>query len=59
MNLIQCLLKAGEKIDARTEWGDLPIHYAAAWGTHQVIEFLFNEGTPIDKPKGILLQTLF
>ena len=50
MDVIECLLNAGAKIDARTEWGDLPIHYAACWGTHQVLEYLFEEGSPVDKP---------
>ena len=50
VDVIECLLNAGAKIDARTEWGDLPIHYAACWGTHQVLEYLFEEGSPVDKP---------
>ena len=50
MDVIECLLNAGAKIDARTEWGDLPIHYAACWGTDQVLEYLFDEGSPVDKP---------
>ena len=50
MDVIECLLNAGAKIDARTEWGDLPIHYAACWGADQVLEYLFDEGSPVDKP---------
>ena len=51
VDVIERLLNAGAKLDARTEWGDLPIHYAARWGTHQVMEFLFDQGTPVDKPE--------
>lgn len=50
---------SGEKIDARTEWGDLPIHYAAVWGTHQVMEYLFEEGSPVDKPMDICFSKFF
>lgn len=52
VSLIECLLEAGAKLDARTAWGDTAIHYAARWGTDKVMEFLLNEGIAIDKPCG-------
>ena len=45
-------MNGGAKLDARTDWGDTAVHYAARWGTHIVLEFLLDEGISVVKPKG-------
>ena len=52
VKVVECLLNGGAKLDARTDWGDTAVHYAARWGTHIVLEFLLDEGISVVKPKG-------
>ena len=53
MDVVECLLNGGAKLDSRTKWGDTAVHYAARWGTHTVLEFLLDEGIPVDKTPGM------
>ena len=49
-DVVERILEAGADLNARTEWGDTPFHYAALHGGYEVLRFLCEEGAEIDKP---------
>ena len=36
-DVVERLLEAGADLNARTEWGDTPVHYAAQYSRYEVI----------------------
>ncbi len=51
VDVIEVLLDGGAELNARTAWGDTAAHYAARWGTFDVLQFLCEEGISVQKPK--------
>ena len=51
VDVIELLLDGGAELNARTAWGDTAAHYAARWGTFDVLQFLCEEGISVQKPK--------
>ena len=37
-------------MNARTEWGDTPAHYAAQYSCYEVLRQLIEKGAEVDKP---------
>ena len=51
MDVLDLLLRAGADLNARTEWGDNALHYAARRGGPEVMRFLIDKGIDIGKPE--------
>ena len=49
-DVVERLLEAGADLNARTEWGDTPVHYAAQYSRYEVIKQLVDKGAEINKP---------
>ena len=49
MDLIEYLLDSGADLNARTKWGDAPIHYAACFSSYDAFKFLLEEGADLAK----------
>ena len=49
-DVVARILAAGADLNARTEWGDTPIHYAAKSSSYETIRFLCEKGAEITKP---------
>ena len=43
------ILSAGADLNARTEWGDTPAHYAAAFSSYEVLRHLIDKGCEVHK----------
>ena len=43
-------MKAGADLNARTEWGDTPAHYAAQYSCYEVLRQLIEKGAEVHKP---------
>ena len=48
--MVERILAAGADINARTEWGDTPLHYAAQNNCYQVVRQLVDKGAMVNKP---------
>ena len=51
MDVLDLLLRAEADLNARTEWGDNALHYAARRGGPEVMRFLIDKGIEIGKPE--------
>ena len=49
--VVKFLLDKGADITSQTAWGETAAHYAALYGTPQVLEFLIEQGCPVGKPR--------
>ena len=49
-DVVERILKAGADLNARTEWGDTPAHYAAQYSCYEVLRQLIEKGAEVDKP---------
>ena len=49
-DVVARILMAGADLNARTEWGDTPIHYAAQFGNYEVLRFLCEKEAEVHKP---------
>ena len=49
MDLIDYLLDSGADLNARTKWGDAPIHYAACFTSYEAFKFLLEEGADLER----------
>ena len=49
-DVVERILLAGADLSARTEWGDTPAHYAAAFSFYQVLRQLIDKGCEVHKP---------
>ncbi|XP_023343220.1 ankyrin-3 isoform X2 [Eurytemora carolleeae] len=47
------LLEEGGDLNARTEWGDTPIHYAALRGSGEILRFLAEKGADLTQVSNI------
>ena len=59
IDVIELLLDSGAELNARTVWGDTAAHYAARYGTFDVLQFLLEEGISVQKPKSKKLGLIF
>ena len=48
--MVKHILAAGADLNARTEWGDTPLHYAAQNGAYFVVRQLIEKGAEVHKP---------
>ena len=49
VDLIEYLLDSGADLNARTKWGDAPIHYAACFTSYEAFKFLLEEGADLER----------
>ena len=49
-DVVERILAAGADLNARTEWGDTPLDYAAQFNGYEVIKQLVDKGAEIHKP---------
>jgi ankyrin repeat protein len=49
-DVVQRILEAGADLNARTEWGDTPSHYAAQYSCYEVLRQLIDQGAEVHKP---------
>ena len=49
-DVVERILTAGADLNARTEWGDTPAHYAAAYSCYDVLRQLIDKGCEVHKP---------
>ena len=50
IDVVERILSAGADLNARTEWGDTPAHYAAAYSRYEVLRHLIDKGCEVHKP---------
>ena len=50
IEVVERILLAGADLNARTEWGDTPAHYAAAYSRYEVLRYLIDKGCEVHKP---------
>ena len=48
--VIDRILESGADINARTKWGDTPVHYAAMYSLYEVLRQLIDKGAEVHKP---------
>ena len=48
--VIKRILESGADINARTKWGDTPVHYAAMYSCYEVLRQLIDKGAEVHKP---------
>jgi ankyrin repeat protein len=51
VDVVELLLDHGAELNARTEWGDTALHYAARYGTFDVLNYLCEEGISVGKTR--------
>ena len=49
VDLIEYLIDSGAALNARTKWGDAPIHYAACFSSYEAFKFLLEEGADLTR----------
>ena len=49
LEICQILIQSGIELNARTDWGDTPAHYAALGGTMDTLKYLIELGSSVSK----------
>ena len=59
IEVVERILLAGADLNARTEWGDTPAHYAAAYSRYEVLRYLIDKGCEVHKPNECKLLDIY